>query len=652
MRVKLLLILALAVLVVLSFGWSVYATPEEYYKATGKRITQYKESPMLTELVKQGKLPPVEQRLPEEPLVIVPEEEVGQFGGTWRRVWKGLGDRWGIFKLAEPHLVYWSADGGEFLPGLAKSWEILENGRIFIFHLRKGVKWSDGHPYTVDDIIFWVEDLVGNDDITPTKPAWYRHGGQTVKVEKIDDYTIKFEFAAPNALFMLQVAYSTGFTGAPKHYLKQFHPKYTPMSEIEKVMAQEKQDTWVNLFNLKNDPIRNLELPVLWTWKAASDPSGQFFIMERNPYFWAVDIEGNQLPYIDYVRHEYVMSDEMILLKAIAGEIDMQHRHIGMLGAGAGNYTLLKENEKKGDYRVLNWITANGSVSQLMFNPNHQDPVLRELFNNKKFRQALSLAIDREEISEVLFNGMAKPRQASFVSGSAYYDPLWEKAYAEYDVKKANQLLDELGLKWDAKKEYRLRPDGKPLQFTIQVTRQVDVDVWTMVKEHWKKIGIKVEVQSLERSLYESKIGSGDYDAQVWSMDRAVIPQAEPVWVIPGSTTYAAAWWAAWGSWIDAYKKGEQPPADAAVPPEDVIKLVDLWEQAKKETDPAKFKQIMAEITKIHRENIWMIGTVGEDIAPVVVKNNFKNVPAKIVSDDILRTYINAMPMQFFIKQK
>ncbi len=652
MKAKVLLVTVLVALVVLGFGWGVYATPEEYYKATGKRITQFKESPMLTELVKQGKLPPVEQRLPEEPLVIVPEEEVGQFGGTWRRVWKGIGDRWGIFKLAEPHIVYWAADGGDFLPGLAKSWEILENGRIYIFHLRKGVKWSDGQPYTVDDIIFWVEDIVGNNDITPTKPAWYNYGGQTVKIEKINDYTIKFEFARPYALFMLQVAYSTGFTGAPKHYLKQFHPKYTPMSEIEKIMAQEKQDTWVNLFNLKNDPVRNVELPVLWTWKAASDPSGQFFIMERNPYFWAVDVAGNQLPYIDYIRHEYVMSDEMILLKAIAGEIDMQHRHIGMLGAGAGNFTLLKENEKKGDYRVLNWITANGSVSQLMFNPNHQDPVLKELFNNKKFRQALSLAIDREEISEVLFNGMAKPRQASFVSGSAYYDPLWESAYAEYDVDKANQLLDELGLKWDAKKEYRLRPDGKPLQFTIQVTGQVHVDTWTMVKEQWKQIGIKVEVENLERSLYESKMGSGDYDAQAWVMDRSAVPQAAPVWIVPGSMTYSAAWYAGWMDWVNAYKKGEQPPADAAVPPEDVVRLVDLWEMAKGETDPAKFKQIMAEIAKIHRENIWMIGTVGEDVAPTVVKNNFRNVPEKLVSETVFFTPLNGMPMQFFIKQK
>ncbi|MEJ5229110.1 MAG: ABC transporter substrate-binding protein [Pseudothermotoga sp.] len=653
MRFKVFLVIVLIVSTALAFAWGAYATPEDYYKATGKRITQYRESPMLTELVKQGKLPPLEQRLPEEPLVIVPEEEIGQFGGTWRRVWKGLADQWGIYRLAAPRLVFFTADGGSFVPGLAKKWEILEDGRIYIFYLRKGTKWSDGHPYTADDIIFWVEDIVGNDEISSAKPGWFNFGGEKVRVSKIDDYTVKFEFAKPNALFMLQVAYSTGFSGAPKHYLKQFHTKYTSLEELQKIMAAEKQDTWVNLFNLKNNPIRNLELPVLWTWKAASDPSGQFFIMERNPYFWAVDIEGNQLPYIDVIRHEYVMSDEMILLKAIAGEIDMQHRHIGLLGAGAGNYTLLMENAKKGDYRILNWTTANGSVSQLMLNThNNADSVLKEIFSDKRFRYALSLAIDREEINEVLFNGLAKPRQASFVSGSGYYDPEWEKAYAEYDIKKANQLLDEMGLKWDAKKEYRLRPDGKPLQFTIQVTGQVHVDIWTMVKEQWKQIGVRVEIENLERSLYESRLSAGNFDAQAWPMDRAALPLTDPIWIVPAATQYSSAWYIGWMDWINAYKQGQEPPATAIEPPEDVKKLVQIWEKVLIETDPSKRKELMLEITKIHRENLWMIGTVGEDIAPTVVKNNFRNVPEKLVSDAVFFTPTNGMPMQFFFKQK
>jgi len=648
-----LVLMLLIVFALTGFAWTVYSTPEDYYRATGKKIIEYHEAPMLAKLVKQGKLPPIEERLPEEPLVVVPEEKVGQYGGTWRRVWKGPSDRWGIYKLCEAHLVYWDKEGGKFLPGVAKSWDVLEEGRVYVFHLRKGMKWSDGYPYTAEDIVFWVEDIIGNDDITPAKPSWYRVGGKPVKVEAIDDYTVKFEFAQPYALFLLQVAYSTGFTGAPKHYLKQFHPKYTPMEEIEKKMVEGVHNTWVDLFNDKNDFIENLELPTIFTWRPITDPTGQFYILERNPYFWAVDIEGNQLPYIDYVRHEYVKSDEVMLLKAISGEIDMQWRHIGTLGSGAGNFTLLMENAKSGGYRVLKWTTANGSVSQVMLNVSDPtDPVLGKIFQDVRFRRALSLAINREEINEILFNGLAEPRQASFVSGSPYYDPEWEEAYAGYDPDRANRLLDEMGLKWDSRHEYRLLPDGRPLRFTVQVTGQVHVDVWTMVKEYWKRIGVQIEIENLERSLYYERLDAHDFDAQVWLMDRAAQPLADPFYIIPGGSQYSTSWYIGWMDWISAYLNGEEPPEDAIEPPEEVKRLVNLWEKIKVTADPERIEELMKEVTKIHRENLWMIGTVGEDIVPAVVKSNFRNVPEKLVTDDILRSPLNAMPMQFYIEQK
>ena len=638
------------------FGWDAYATPEEYYKDTGNKITQFKESPVLAEKVKKGELPPVEERLPKEPLVIVPEDEVGKFGGTWRRVWKGPSDQWGIYKINEPHLVYWDSEGGKFLPGLAKSWDILDDGKIYIFHLREGTKWSDGHPYTADDIIFWANDIVGNEELTASKPAWYIVGGKRAKIEKIDDYTVKFEFAEPYGLFLLQVAYSQGFCGAPKHYLKQFHPSYTPMEEIQKIIDKEKEKmyfTWVDVFNDKDDPVRNLERPSLFTWIPVTDPTGSYYILERNPYYFAVDIEGNQLPYIDTIRHEYVMDDEIIMLKAIAGEIDMQFRHIGTLGAGAGNYTLLAMNADKGGYQIYNWKAANGSASQLMLNTfDHQDPVLQEIFSDVRFRQALSLGINREEINEIIFSGLAKPRQASLVSGSAYYDPEWERAYAEYDPKRANELLDEMGLEWDSKKQYRLRPDGKPLQFSVQVAGQPHTDIWTIIREYWKNdLGIQIEVDTINRDLYDSRMTAHDFEGQVWQMDRAAQPLADPLFIFPGATEYSTSWYIGWATWIKAYMTGDEIPEDAIEPPEPVIELVDLWLTIQMTTDDEGIKELMKEATKIHRENIWMIGTVGEDIAPTIVKNNFKNVPRELVSDAVFFTPLNAMPMQFFIDQ-
>ncbi|PLV57421.1 ABC transporter substrate-binding protein [Thermotoga sp. SG1] len=651
--------LMISLLVAVGLSWSVYATPEDYYKATGKKIEKFHEAPMLVELVKQGKLPPIEERLPKEPLVVVPEESVGQYGGTWRRVWKGPSDRWGIPRINQASLVFWDKNGEKFVPGLAKGWDILEGGKIYVFHLREGTKWSDGHPYTSEDILFWIEDILGNDDLTPAKPAWYR---LLDRVEAPDPYTVKFIFKQPYALFLLQVA-NRGFTGAPKHFLKQFHPKYTPMEEIEKKMVPGVHNTWVDLFNDKSDFLESLDLPVLTPWKPVTDPTDQFYILERNPYFWAVDIEGNQLPYIDRIRHEYVQSSEVIMLKAISGEIDMQWRHIGLLGPGPGVLPLLLENAKTGGYKVLRWKTDNGSVSMVMLNiSDPPDPVLGEVFRDVRFRQALSLAINREEINEILFNGLAEPRQASFVSGSPYYDPEWEKAYAEYDPDRANKLLDEMGLKWGEKHEYRLLPDGRPLRFTIQVTGQTHVDVWTMVKEYWKQIGVWVEIENLERSLYDSRLSAHEFDAQAWVMDRASQPLVDPLWIIPGSTEYAAAWYIGWAEWAGSYLEGEESlkeylqQEDAIVPPEGIRepleRLLDLWKEIQNTPDPEKIKELMKEVTKIHRENLWMIGTVGEDTSPAIVKNNFKNVPEELVTATPFFSPWNAMPIQFYIEQK
>ncbi|KUK32837.1 MAG: Extracellular solute-binding protein family 5, partial [Thermotoga sp. 47_83] len=244
-----------------------------------------------------------------------------------------------------------------------------------------------------------------------------------------------------------------------------------------------------------------------------------------------------------------------------------------------------------------------------------------------------------------------EPRQASFVSGSPYYDPEWEKAYAEYDPDRANKLLDEMGLKWDSKHEYRLLPDGRPLRFTIQVTGQTHVDVWTMVKEYWKQIGVRVEIENLERSLYDSRLSAHDFDAQAWVMDRASQP-----------LEYASAWYIGWADWAGSYLEGEESlkeylqQEDAIVPPEGIKetleKLLDVWKEIQNTSDPEKIKELMKEVTKIHRENLWMIGTVGEDISPAIVKNNFKNVPEELVTATPFFSPWNAMPIQFYIEQK
>ncbi|HPC77171.1 MAG TPA: ABC transporter substrate-binding protein, partial [bacterium] len=470
-----------------------YSTPIEYQKATGKRIAVFQEAPQLTELVKSGKILPVKERLPKEPLVIVPVEEVGRYGGTWRRAAIGIADASIIeTKLTAEGLVRTNPDGSKIVPNLAKRWEISRDGRVYTFYLREGLRWSDGEPFTADDITFWFNDIISNKELTPITPAWLTTAGKPVSVEKVDKYVVRFTFQQPNGVFLWQLSYDGIYNKpfAPAHYLKQFHPSYVSKEELEKKAKEAGFNFWYQLFSNKNS-WQNTEKPTINAWMVSRITSTQV-ICERNPYYWKVDTAGNQLPYIDKIVMDIVQDAEILNMRATAGELDMQERHIYL-----SNYTLFMENREKGNYRVLKWTTASGADPMLYVNQTVQDPVLRKIFQDVRFRQALSLAINREEINKLFYFGLGKPRQASLISQSPYYDPEWEKAYVEYDLERANKLLDEMGLK-KGPDGFRLRPDGKTLAITLEFTAfpgATTADVIALIAKYWEKLGIKVAVK-------------------------------------------------------------------------------------------------------------------------------------------------------------
>jgi len=226
----------------------------DYQELTGVEITRFNESPDLAELVEQGKLPPVEERLPEAPPVLEPFEEIGEYGGTIR----DCGKSWWP-KTYEP-LVRCDKDRRELRPNVAKSWEISDEGRIFTFYLRKGMKWSDGEPFTAEDIMFWFEDIICNEELHPVFHPWLEIGGKRGTVEKIDDYTVRFRFQEPYGYFINVVANCDILPYAPKHYLVQFHPKYTPEEELNKIVREEGFDFWYQLFHQK------------WDWEETVNP--------------------------------------------------------------------------------------------------------------------------------------------------------------------------------------------------------------------------------------------------------------------------------------------------------------------------------------------------------------------------------------------
>ncbi len=617
-----------------------YNTPSDYQKDTGKKITEFNEAPELAELVERGELPPVEERLPEEPKVMNVVEEVGQYGGSLNRAWLGPADSWGPRRLMVEQIIQLNADGTEIIPNIAERWEVSEDSKVFTFYLKKGIKWSDGEPFTADDILFVYEDVLLNKELTPSFPYWLTVDGKPVKVEKVDDYTVKFSFEESYGLFLYLFADQSADLYAPKHYMKQFHPKYTSKEELDKKVKESGFSSWYELYGAKEDSwwVNDPERPTIWPWKAATSSTGPTFRLERNPYYWKTDPAGNQLPYIDTVNNILVQDTEMANFKAMTGELDFQWRHIN-----AANYTLFMENRNKGNYRVFNWRSASGSKHVVCFNFTCKDPVLRELFNNDKFRKALSVAINREEINQIAYLGQAVPRQASLIPEVPYYSPEWEKAWAEYDPDKANVMLDEIGLSERDRDGYRLHPDGKRLELTIEFMEAIgfSADVCELIGTYWENIGIKVALKPAERSLYKARQAGNELEVYMEGMSPQIPFWAQDKWIIP--STSLDHWGIEFARWyVTGGKSGVEPPKDIA-------RLFELWDKAKSALTEAEREGLVQEIVKLHIENIWFIGTVGMTPTYAIVKDNFRNVPENIM-DAALDTPRQAKPEQFFFK--
>lgn len=618
---------------------------------------QYNEAPMLADLVASGDLPSVDERLPTTPRVISVNEETGEYGGTWRRAYKGISDRWGPTKLHEEMAIEWDAPDPETINVIAsfvEKWEQNDDATEFTFTLREGLKWSDGEPFTTTDVQFWYDNMYLGD--LGGKEDYYTLNGEDMQLEVIDDYNWKVSFAGPNPLLPITIAKRGGgppggpTMAAPSHYLSQFIPDHENGNQemIDAAMEDAGVTTWQELFgqggNLQG-PIAfwflNPDLPVINAWKISVPPPADPCVMERNPYYYQVDEQGNQLPYIDEITHDFFDSNEVFDLWIAQGRIDCQRRHVS-----AASFTFYKESEGEGDYTVMLWKAA--STNCLHPNINNSDPVLAELFDTPAFREALSISIDREGINSLVYEGLFEPRQASPVSGSPNYDPEFETRWAEYDPDRANQLLDELGLEM-GDDGVRMRPDGEPLSFTIlhrSLTGDPGADEITQVEQYWRAIGLDVNQEVVERSLYEERMNTGEVDVGVWGCDRNSVIMADPGRYL--GTIDDGPWAPLFGHWWADSVDGVQ-----VEPPEDHIirEIWSLWEQTRAEPDETKRNGLFTEMLNIHKEHPWMIGTVGEAPSPVIVSNRFGNMLNGYIGDDTLRDLGLINPQQFFIRQ-
>ncbi len=629
----------------------------------------YSEAPMLADLVAAGSLPAVDQRIPTNPRVVTPFSEVGEYGGTWRRAFKGLSDRWGPVKLSEEGAIQWDAPDAEtttLAANYISEWSQNDDATQYTFTLRDGLKWSDGEPFTTEDVQFYYDKI-----FIPqlfTRPGALNVGvGENdagiMQLEVKDALTWTITFSVSNPLLPIRMGTDTsGMVGgpsmaAPKHYLEKFlgDADSADQAMIDAAMAASGVSTWQELWYEAGPgdgrgPIsfwyRNPDLPIINPWRAKNSPLDDPQIMERNPYYHAVDTEGNQLPYIDKIQHSLFADNQTLNLWIAQGLIDMQNRHLSV-----ADYTFFKENEEAGGYKVITWKAA--STNTFYPNISHPDPKVRELMDTADFRHALSLAINRAELAELVYSGLLTPRQTSPVTGSPQYNDRLANMWVEYDPDQANALLDGLGFTERDGEGYRLR-DGERLGFTITYTEALSMnpDEVNVVAGYWEAIGIKVSQEVVERSLLEERNRAGDIQMGFWLCDRSSVVMADP-------RRYTGVlddgpWAANYAIWLADvfYGDGTTTRGAAMEPPPDhpIRKIAELWNQIQSEPDSDTRDQLMQQLLDIHADHPYMIGTVGEDAAPVVVKNNFFNVGSGFINDDTLRNIGIARPKQFFIR--
>lgn len=606
------------------------------------------ESPQLAEMVEAGSLPPLSERLPDIPLMLPVVDELGQYGGVLRRAFLGPGDHNNYTRAVYDALVRFAPDGSQVVPHIAASWESNADFTQWTVHLRQGAKWSDGEPFTADDIMFWYEDMLGNEELMPGGVGWMHNGdGSSATVDKVSDYSVRWTYAEPNTAFLLNLANMDGadksinnLVFVPAHYLKEFHPKYADKAALEAKVKAAGFDTWTQLFAVEALPHLSGNRPGMAGWvPAGTTVSDTVFTIKRNPYFVGIDPAGNQLPYIDEIRFTFYADKEALNLAAVAGEIDFQGRHINM-----SSYPVLKENEGKSGYRVVTWPTFGGSDAVVMLNQTWAGPE-GDLFRSKEFRIALSHAIDREAIKELAFYGLGESRQGVPAPFHPYY-PGDEYAfrYTELDPDKSNALLDEIIPDKDSE-GFRTLPGGAKLDIEIGVVPQFGAwtDIGQLIVENWAEIGVRAHIEVRERTQHFSMRTTNELMTEIWNEDTTGFPFSGQPKFDPRSDpalTFAplvAKWYASGG------KEGVEPS-------DDIKRLVEIIDEAKTSARPRQIA-LAKELFQSWADNVWEIGTVGMTpmIQGVLVANSkLRNVPEVAGNDWPLRTPGDTRLEQYF----
>jgi ABC-type dipeptide/oligopeptide/nickel transport system permease component/ABC-type transport system substrate-binding protein len=599
------------------------------------------ESPILAELVAEGKLPPVQERVGAEPVVYEGVEGIGKYGGTWVRALTDEGSLrfYMTYELGNTTLLRFSPHGYPATPLLARSYEVSEDNAVFTFRLRKGMRWSDGHPFTADDIMFWWEGwATWKDPDTGEQLGWVpeivKARGKEGRIEKVDEYTVRYIFPESQGIFLEFMTGGRGAAFAPKpaHYLRKYHPEYGDQALIAETMKAYKLPSKMAVFKFV-DTVTNPERPSLSPWIMQTyRPSGPYTLV-RNPYYCAVDTEGNQLPYLDRI-HFMVKNAQMVSMAVANGETSMQ---VGEFV----DYSLLIDQRRRNGYEVYHWYPAERSIFSIA--PNHNRKVYsdrpetgfkHELLNDKRFRQALSLAIDRQKIIDVEWNGFGAPSQTAPGPASIYHHPELSHSFVDYDPEDARKRLDEIGLiQWDDE-GYRTFKDGSRMVFYLNVNQATSqMGAVQFVVDDWAAVGIRVIPRERSNTLFSlekwarkpdlilgkdssshNAVGGGDF-----------MPQ-----------NGHSAWGSGWGEWyhkdgMAGSPKAKQPGNVEPPVGHPIREVMRLYDRASMVVDPFERRDLYRPALQIAAENLWTIGVATAPPVLAVVKDGLRNVPRSLV---------------------
>lgn len=637
-------------------GVAAGAYPQQYELAEFEGLAgctlEFSENPDIAALNARirgnGELPPLADRLPSEPLVVAPYDSIGKYGGTFDMISNateaGTSD---LLSVRHVNFVRYSDDLQTIVPNVAKGWEWNDDFTQLTFSLREGHKWSNGTPFTANDVKFWYDNLLMDTNVKASPPGYALVAGERMEVVVVDDQTVQFNLPSPKPGLLSQFAttFAQGFQS--KEFLGQFHPEINPNAdELAQSLGFENGYAAIAAYYGNSDwtdtPTPLLAQPELVAGLPADVmPSLEAFLTVRdttdgrtyvaNPYFFQVDTAGNQLPYISEQDETYVSENEVRILKLINAEVDYKLQSLALPSA-----PILLENQEKGDYTVE--LIPSIGMATFAFNITAEDLGKRELFGNVKFREAMSIAMDRDELNEVVFFGLGEARQYVGFSPVPDFVDADSRSFAiGFNPDGAKSLLDEIGMVDTDGDGFRELPNGEKLVINLQFSTQgVSGQLVELVGQQWANVGVQSTVKEVTDDEYRSAQSSNQLDIGIWGKGQplAVVLGSSSSWTPPFADYFGARTGMLWGEWVESNgSAGVEPPEYV----QQISADIDAFLGLAPGTDESN--ALGAKLSKAMAESLLFIGTVNAP-GPVYNRNAVKNFPVfKTWGFEFYRTY-------------